>query len=261
MNKKNLLQISITAIVVAVALGLVVAQAALAGSTDPTKRWAWGTNVGWLNFAPAVGADTSHAATVYADHLEGYAWAENVGWIHLGTHIGGGAHTYSNTSNTDYGVNRDDSGNLSGFAWSSSVGWIKFNPANGGVTIDLATCDFTGSAWGENIGWIQFGGTAVNGAAYGVTSCVAAAPRTALGSVKGDGVVNSTDALIILSADAGINTSQFCPMNCGDVDGDGFVNSTDALIILSYDAGMTVPFPVGQSECPASVTAPPGCTP
>ena len=58
--------------------------------------------------------------------------------------------------------------------------------------------------------------------------------------------MNSTDALIILSADAGINTSQYCPMNCGDVNGDGLVNSTDALIILSYDVGMTVPFPVGQ---------------
>jgi hypothetical protein len=82
-----------------------------------------------------------------------------------------------------------------------------------------------------------------------------------LGDVNGDDTVNSTDALIILSCDVGINTSQFCPMNCGDVNGDGYVNSTDALIILSYDVGITVPYPVGGPGCPSSVTQCPGCGP
>jgi hypothetical protein len=82
-----------------------------------------------------------------------------------------------------------------------------------------------------------------------------------LGDVNVDGLVNSTDALIILSADVGINTSQFCPMNCGDVNGDALVNSTDALIILSYDVGMTVSYPVGEPGCPSSITQPPGCSP
>ena len=70
----------------------------------------------------------------------------------------------------------------------------------------------------------------------------------ALGDVNGDGLVNSTDALIVLSADVGVGTSQYCPMNCGDVNADGAVNSTDALISLSYDVGMTVPFPVGTGR-------------
>ena len=82
-----------------------------------------------------------------------------------------------------------------------------------------------------------------------------------LGGVNSDGVVNSTDALIILSADVNIDTPTFCPMNCGDVNGDGFVNSTDALIILSYDVGISVPFPVGTGACPTTITQPPGCTP
>jgi uncharacterized repeat protein (TIGR02543 family) len=82
-----------------------------------------------------------------------------------------------------------------------------------------------------------------------------------LGGVNGDGVVNSTDALIILSCDVGIDTSQFCPMNCGDVNGDGLLNSTDALIIVSYDVGLAVPLPVGEPGCPSSVTPCPGCTP
>jgi hypothetical protein len=94
-----------------------------------------------------------------------------------------------------------------------------------------------------------------------VSLTVTSPPASALGGVNGDGVVNSTDALIILSADVGINTSQFCPMNCGDVNGDGFVNSTDALVILSYDVGKTVPYPVGQQGCPASAAQPAGCTP
>jgi hypothetical protein len=83
---------------------------------------------------------------------------------------------------------------------------------------------------------------------------------TFLGDLNGDAVVNSTDALIILSGDVGINISQFCPGNCGDVNGDGMFNSTDALIILSYDAGITVPFQIGKPGCPASVTPCAGCS-
>jgi PKD repeat protein len=108
--------------------------------------------------------------------------------------------------------------------------------------------------------------TAVVTATNGVSTLTATTGVTVtelgtLGDVNGDGLADSTDALIILSADAGINTSQFCPMNCGDVNGDGYVDSTDALIVLSYDAAMSVPYPVGQPGCPFSVTQPPGCAP
>jgi uncharacterized repeat protein (TIGR02543 family) len=80
-----------------------------------------------------------------------------------------------------------------------------------------------------------------------------------LGDINGDDTVNSTDALIVLSCDVGMDTAQFCPMNCGDVNDDGLVNSTDALVILSYDAGMTVPYLVGGSGCPTSATPCAGC--
>lgn len=80
-----------------------------------------------------------------------------------------------------------------------------------------------------------------------------------LGDVNGDESVNSTDALIALSCDVGLDVSMFCPMNCGDVNEDGLVNSTDALIILSYDVGLTIPFDVGTSGCPADVAACAGC--
>jgi hypothetical protein len=82
-----------------------------------------------------------------------------------------------------------------------------------------------------------------------------------LGDVNDDDTANSTDALIILSCDVGLDTSSFCPMDLGDVDSDGFINSTDALIILSYDAGITVPFPVGEPGSPSGVTPCLGCSP
>jgi hypothetical protein len=119
---------------------------------DPEAKWAWSANAGWINFNPL-----NDGVTVCADHLEGYAWGENVGWIRLGTHTGCDAHTYGNTSAADYGVNRDEDGNLSGYAWGTNVGWISFDP-NGAerVTIDPLTGDFDGYAWGENVGWIHF---------------------------------------------------------------------------------------------------------
>jgi hypothetical protein len=93
---------------------------------------------------------------VYGDHLEGWIWGEGVGWVRLGTHTGGGAYTYGNSSPADYGVNRNSStGALSGYAWGSNVGWIKFNPTSGGVSI-AADGSFQGYAWSESAGWISF---------------------------------------------------------------------------------------------------------
>ncbi len=68
-----------------------------------------------------------------------------------------------------------------------------------------------------------------------------------------DTVANSTDALIILSFDAGLqippDIQNLIDLGFGDVNADGITNSTDALIILSYDAGIPVPFPVGDPVC------------
>lgn len=75
-----------------------------------------------------------------------------------------------------------------------------------------------------------------------------------LGDVDRDGDVDSSDALIVLSCDAGVSTRQFwVSMNCGDVNGDGLVNSTDAAIIMTYDAQFDVPYPLGAARCPKVV--------
>ncbi len=137
-----------------------LAYAVTGSNIDPVNKWAWSTNAGWINFAPTCTG--CEGVTVHADHLEGYAWGENTGWIRLGTHTGGGAHTYGNTSATDYGVNRDSDGNLSGYAWGTNVGWIHFNPTDGGVSVDPATGSFDGYAWAENVGWIHFKGPGYN---------------------------------------------------------------------------------------------------
>ena len=127
---------------------------AYAANINSTNKWAWGANVGWLNFDPTYGG----GVTVYTDHLEGYVWAENIGWIRLGSDGGGGDPYYANTTKDNYGVNYNnavDSRALSGYAWGTSVGWIKFDPTDGGVTID-SDGKFDGYAWGENVGWIHF---------------------------------------------------------------------------------------------------------
>lgn len=155
MTKKIIIQIVYIALIVGVVFGAVKVVQAATGTIDPTHKWAWGANIGWINFAPPHGG----GVTVYDDHLEGYVWAENVGWIRLGTHIGGSPHTYANTNNTNYGVNNDGSGHLSGYAWGTNVGWINFNPAHSQVTINPANGQFDGYAWGENVGWIHFKNT------------------------------------------------------------------------------------------------------
>jgi hypothetical protein len=136
-----------------VVFGLCGLQAARAdeGNISLIDKYAWSENAGWLNFRPANGG-----VTIYPDHLEGYAWAENVGWVKLGSHSGGGAHTYGNSSSTDWGVNHDGAGHLSGYAWGENIGWIHVAPSDGGVTIDLNTGEFAGYAWGENVGWMHF---------------------------------------------------------------------------------------------------------
>jgi hypothetical protein len=127
-----------------------VGGAARAENIDPDnqgQKYAYGENVGWINFKPGQGP----GVTVTASALTGYAWGENIGWINLSP-VGGG-------------VENDGQGKLSGFAWGENVGWINFSPMNGGVAI-TAQGFFVGHAWGENIGWITFNSS--GGAPFGV---------------------------------------------------------------------------------------------
>ncbi len=153
-------------LLLALLLSLLVFTVAYAANIDSSDKWAYGTNVGWINFAPSHGG----GVTVYTNHLEGYVWGENIGWIRLGS-TGSGDPYYNNDAANTYGVNYDNStGELSGYAWGTNVGWINFNPTHSQVTINTSTGDFDGYAWGENIGWINFSGTAQDATDYKVTT-------------------------------------------------------------------------------------------
>jgi len=125
---------------------------------DPTNRFAWGENVGWINAAPNGGGVTVHFDGI-SGYLSGFAWGENIGWVKMGDDNGG---PYQNDSATNWGVNVETGGGLSGFAWSENAGWISFSSSVHQVVIDFADGRFDGYAWGEGIGWIRFNGPASN---------------------------------------------------------------------------------------------------
>lgn len=137
---KNLIIITIITLIFISGVFVLFKKSVFASTTDDTidstYKYAWGENIGWLNFGTSEGN-----VHITDSALTGYAWGENIGWINLNPTYGG--------------VTNDGEGNLSGYAWGENVGWINFNPTGGGVTID-SNGDFSGYAWGENIGWIIF---------------------------------------------------------------------------------------------------------
>jgi len=147
---------AVTTLILALACVLATSPA-LAQDIDPSNKFAWAENVGFLNFADAGNPPGSQAVFAHPTFLEGFVWGENIGWINLGD----GSGPYANTTGQSFGVNRNPSnGHLTGFAWGENTGWINFsggalatppNPAR----IDPATRRFRGYAWGENIGWIN----------------------------------------------------------------------------------------------------------
>lgn len=107
---------------------------------DGADKYAWGENIGWINFGTSEGD-----VDVTITGMDGYAWGENVGWINMSAVVISGS-------------------TVSGYAWGENMGWISMNCSNTsscgtvdyGVSVDVATGVFSGYAWGENIGWISF---------------------------------------------------------------------------------------------------------
>jgi len=148
-SRKIKIETSIIAVLQVIMLCLTVS----AENIDPDNdgsQFAYGENVGWLNFEPNR-PEPNVGTTVSDNQLTGFVWAKNIGWINLDP----------NDSDPNSGIKNDGSGFLSGFAWGENVGWLNFNPqvpndANQyGVIID-SEGNFDGWAWGENIGWIHF---------------------------------------------------------------------------------------------------------
>lgn len=97
------------------------------GIISSDSHYAWGENVGFIDFINITVTDSSLSGSIYG---------ENIGWIDLST------------------ITNNNEGTLSGYAWGENVGWIDFSQVainNDGV--------FTGQAYGENIGFITFNTT------------------------------------------------------------------------------------------------------
>ena len=169
------------------------------------SQYAYGENVGWLNFEPNI-AGPNVGATVTSEKLTGFIWAENIGWLNLDP----------NDSDPNTGITNDGAGNLSGFAWGENVGWLNFDPnAPGdpnhyGVTID-GFGSFDGWAWGENIGWINFQSADLYG--YNVKAC----------KVNFEDLANFVDDWLV----SGIGLP-------GDLSGNDEVDFVDYSIFASY---------------------------
>jgi hypothetical protein len=104
------------------------------GTIDTNYKYAWGENLGWVNF----GCDYCNVQ-VTDSGITGYAWSRQYGWINL--------------SPTNGGVTNTSEGVLGGNAWSSNLGWITFS----GATIN-SSGKFTGTAGtsGSKAGRISF---------------------------------------------------------------------------------------------------------
>ena len=139
-------------------LSLLYTTLADAENIDPNNdgsQYAYGENIGWINFEPNI-PGPNVGAMVSDGKLAGFIWAENIGWINLDP----------NDTDPNTGVKNDGTGLLTGYAWGENVGWINFDPNvpddpnHYGVIID-GDSNFDGWAWGENIGWIHFQPTTI----------------------------------------------------------------------------------------------------
>ena len=114
------------------------------GTIDSANRYAYGENIGWLDFGTAIGN-----VQIHDGELTGYIWGENIGWLSLN------CLNDNSCATVDYKISNNGSGVLSGYSWSENTGWINFNPSTYGVSIN-ASGEFMGYAYGENIGWLSF---------------------------------------------------------------------------------------------------------
>lgn len=114
--QKKILKILVFSIIAA---NLMLASFALASNTNGTidagYKYAWGENIGWINF----GAENGNVR-VTDTAITGHIWSANYGWINLNP--------------ATSGVANNNEGTLSGYGWGENLGWINFS----GVTINTS---------------------------------------------------------------------------------------------------------------------------
>ncbi|MEI8233326.1 MAG: hypothetical protein WCH57_01425 [Verrucomicrobiota bacterium] len=162
------------------------------GQIDPANHYAWGENVGWIDFASTT---VDYASTT----LSGWAYGENIGFISLN------CKNASSCGDNPYAVTDDNfQGVLGGYAWGENVGWIDFSH----VAFDITTGEFSGYAYGENIGNILFGTSTNNVVTDWVPPLATTTPVTSCGTIVypgtytlGADLVDNTGACFTVLAD------------------------------------------------------------
>ncbi len=148
-------------------LGLAVPAMAQSSNITPGHKYAWGENIGYVNFRDSGSPSASQGVRMQATFFRGFAWGENVGYINFGDGSPANGVSYANPTTgpvvgvPDFGVNRNPAtGHLTGYAWGENIGWINFGggalatPAQP-ARVDNAAHRLRGYAWGENVGWIN----------------------------------------------------------------------------------------------------------
>ena len=145
MNRLNLTRLIFAFSAVFLAAG---GTPAIGDNIDATYKWAWGENVGWVDFS------STSSVTVEADGLSGYAYSEKIGWVKLGVDAGP---PYANTTDQNWGVNNDATGNLSGYGFSENAGWVNFSSGDYPERVVIGPDgDFSGYALAPQVGWVNF---------------------------------------------------------------------------------------------------------
>ena len=185
-----------------------------ATTINATSRFAYGANIGWINWQ----GDVANGAVIGAFVCSGSIWSANTGWISLGNGTPANNIRYQNNSATDFGVNHDGTGNLRGYAYGANIGWLTFTnrDATGstydGPKVDLLTGRLSGFVWSANCGWISLS----NQFAFVQTDTMDCGPDT-----DGDGIPDAWELQFAASL-ATLNGT-------GDHDGDGLSNAEEFL--------------------------------
>src|SRR5690349_25056592 len=132
---------------------IVVAESAT--TIDPSHRYAYAANGGWIDWR----GNTNNGAVIGDYVCSGFIYAANVGWMNLGSGNPTNGIRYQNLFNGDFGVNQDGLGNLRGYAYGANIGWITFENI-GAPKVDLKTGNFSGYAYSANCGWISLSNAA-----------------------------------------------------------------------------------------------------
>ena len=173
---------------------------------DAVNRYAWGANIGWLDWR----GDTNNGAVIGAIRLlRLHLWRQRR-LDQPGQRQPTNGIQYQNLSASDFGVNQDGQGNLRGYAWGANIGWINFE-ANGAPKVDLATGNFSGYAWSANCGWISLS----NALAY-VQTAVQSSPPPPAPALLAPLVANGQVRLTWTASAGATSYKGFCSTSPGE---------------------------------------------